>query len=140
LKNQPVKTLENLHYKSGMTTSIQAGVAAFPQQVAGYMICLADMPLISPGEYKLLAAAFFQQLKTDEKTIVQPIYQGQGGHPVIFSAHYKAAILKLEYLEGCKPIVQENRAHLLQVEMPGNAVLRDADDEAAYQDLLKSIE
>ncbi len=137
LKNKPVQMVENPLYEMGMTTSIQAGVLAALDGVAGYMICLADMPLISPAEYKLLADAFFQQLKMDEKAIVQPIYQGQRGNPVIFSGQYKAAILRLKYMEGCKPIVQENRAHLIQIEMPGDAVLRDADDEAAYQKLFK---
>ncbi|MEZ4963444.1 MAG: nucleotidyltransferase family protein [Saprospiraceae bacterium] len=139
LKNREVMQLENPAYVQGMTTSIQAGIRAAPAGSGGFMICLADMPLISAEEYKLLATAFSKRLKEDDMAIVQPVYQGQRGNPVIFSSRYSNAMLKLEHLEGCRPIVQENRAHLTLVDMQTPAVLQDADDERAFQELLAAV-
>lgn len=136
LRGRDVRFVENPDHGQGMTTSIQAGVRAAGEATDGYAICLADMPLVAPAEYQLLASAFFTKMEKDGQAIVQPVFQGQRGHPVIFSRHYHEAILRLAYPEGCKPIVQENRDHLALVEMPTDGILLDADDAAAYQALL----
>jgi molybdenum cofactor cytidylyltransferase len=138
--------VNNLNYEKGMTTSIQMGVHAsnlpFFSDLntrgteGGYMICLSDMPLISPEEYSYLAHQFSIYLKKDKKAIVQPIYQGERGNPTIFSKIYKEDILNLTYPEGCKPIVQAYKEHLYLVEMPTPSVLRDADTPEAYQELI----
>jgi len=139
LKNKPYKIVENPGYLEGMTTSIRAGVAEARADTAGFMICLADMPLISAAEYRLLAETFTAALKTDAATIVQPRYQDRPGNPVLFSARYRNDLLALQYPEGAKPIVQAHRDHLVLVEMPSDAVLLDADTPAAYQLLLDRL-
>ncbi len=139
-------TIKNMGYESGMTTSIQAGLHILNTYYnstksernteGGYMICLSDMPLISAEEYTYLAHQFADFYKKDKRAIVQPTYQGQRGNPTIFSKKYKDNILHLDYMEGCKPIVQANQNHVYLVEMPTPSVLRDADTPEAYAQLL----
>jgi CTP:molybdopterin cytidylyltransferase MocA len=124
--------LENPNYEKGMTTSIQTGVASANEASAGFMICLSDMPFITPSDYQFLAEKFGEIVEKDPKAIVQPTFEGKRGNPTIFSNVYKHDILNLTYMEGCKPIVQANAAHVYAVEMPTDAVLRDIDTEAAY--------
>jgi molybdenum cofactor cytidylyltransferase len=128
-----VALLTNNHYEKGMTTSIQTGVAAADAESLGYMICLSDMPFITPSDYAFLVDAFLKILKTDPQAIVQPIFKGKRGNPTIFSSFYKKHILELTYTEGCKPIVQAHAAHVYAVEMPTDAVLRDIDFRADYE-------
>jgi molybdenum cofactor cytidylyltransferase len=130
-----LKILMNNHYEKGMTTSIQTGVQAANKDSLGYMICLSDMPFITPSEYRFLADAFLTILERDEQAIIQPVFQGQRGNPTILSNFYKKDILDLTYTEGCKPIVQKHKEHLYLVEMPTDSVVKDIDFRQEYDRL-----
>lgn len=131
-----VALLTNHHYKKGMTTSIQTGVAAADAESLGYMICLSDMPLITPSEYTFLMDEFLKILEMDEQAIVQPVFKGKRGNPTIFSRFYRQHILELMDTEGCKPIVQAHKAHVYLVEMPTDSVLQDIDTQGDYEGFL----
>ena len=64
----------------GIGTSIAAGVAATPDAI-GWLIALADMPLIRADTIAAVAAAL-----RDGAHIVVPVMAGKRGHPVGFSA------------------------------------------------------
>ncbi len=133
LKDLPVRFVYNPDFEKGITTSIQHGVSAANGN--GYMICLSDMVLIEPAEYTLLKNAFELQLKMDEKCICTPRYKNEKGNPVIFSSFYKEAILEYKDMEGCKEIVQLNKAHIHWVEMETSHVLQDIDFPEDYKKL-----
>lgn len=140
LKNKPFKVVENPDYARGMTTSIQAGIAAARPDTAGFMICLSDMPLIAATAYQALAEIFTTALESDAAAIVQPRYQGQPGNPVLFSGLYRHDLLALQYPEGAKPLVEANREHLVRAEMHTGAILLDADTPEAYRLLLSRLD
>jgi molybdenum cofactor cytidylyltransferase len=132
-KNTPFFTiLTNNHYEKGMTTSIQTGVAAAGQGSCGFMICLSDMPHITPADYTFLAAEFLKIQAIDKQAILQPTFAGKRGNPTIFSSFYRNDLLNLTFSEGCKPIVAANADHVYLLEMPTDAVLRDIDTKADY--------
>ena len=133
----PLSVIENLDYKSGMTSSIQAGVRA--SMGNDFMICLSDMPLIQPNEYQRLRDSFIEIKKQDEYAIIQPIFNEKQGNPVIFSNFYGNLILNNENTEGCKPIVQAHKQHVYRVEMPSDSVLLDADTKEDYAKLLSRV-
>ncbi len=133
-----LRTTLNLDYETGMTSSIQAGVRmAGNDSETHYMICLSDMVLIKPTEYQYLKNQFLDILKRDDKAIVLPVFNGKKGNPVIFSHFYKNDIFNLTYTEGGKPIVQANPDSVYFVEMPSDSVLKDMDNKADYERMLK---
>ncbi len=132
-KTPKMTILTNPHYEKGMTTTIQTGVEAADAESVGYMICLSDMPFITPSEYIFLKNKFLEILETDIQAILQPVFKGARGNPTIFSSFYKKHILELIDTEGCKPIVQAHAAHVYTVEMPTDAVLRDIDTREVYE-------
>lgn len=133
LDSRPVKVVFNPDFSSGMTSSIQAGIRAAAADSTGYMICLADMPLIEPAVYRLLAQTFEEHPVKMPRLILQPEYRGQAGNPVVFSGFFRAALLALDAPEGGKPVVQANRDCLLRIPVDTDAVLRDADTPEAYE-------
>lgn len=135
LERYRVKIIFNPDFVSGMTSSIQAGVKAASEKSAGFMICLSDMPLIHTADYQQFADVFLDKIQTEPRVIVQPVFEGQPGNPVIFSNIYKQDILALDFPEGCKPIVQANRAFVQQVNTDSDAVLRDADTQDDFEQL-----
>ncbi len=134
----PLSIVNNFAYEQGMTTSIQAGIKNISDMATGYMICLSDMPLIAPSEYRLLFNHFSEIIKKDKKAIIRPVFNNQKGNPIIFSAFYKKDILHLTYTEGCKPIVQNYAEHVYEVQMPTDSILKDMDNPEDYERLLKN--
>lgn len=135
LENRSLKIILNGDYANGMTSSIQAGVRSVSVQSVGFMICLSDMPLIQTSDYQKLADVFLDKRQTEPHVIVQPVFEGIPGNPIIFSNIYKPDILALDFPEGCKPIVQANQTFVQQVDVGTDAVLRDADTEDAFEQL-----
>ncbi len=131
MKDLPLLIVSNPDYGNGITSSIQQGVRKATGN--GYMICLADMVSITPPEYELLRSAFQKQWPVDSKCICVARYQNQKGNPVIFSSHYREAILQHRNVEGCKGIVQANQEHIHWIDMPTNHVLMDLDYPADYE-------
>lgn len=137
LKERRCRFVFNPDYELGLSSSIRAGVRASGPDTKGWMVCLGDMPLIGPGEYRLLAETFVRRLDADPAAIVRPRFNGQSGHPVLFSAPYLSALLALEFPDGARPILLANPEHLLLVDMPDDSILLDADTPAAYRRLLE---
>lgn len=133
--------IENTDYEKGMTSSIKAGIRAVeirnPKPESPFMICLSDMPLISPEEYRFLANQFSAISKDDKQAIVVPFFKGEKGNPVIFSAFYKNALLHLSDTEGGKSILKAHQKHVYKIDMPSDSVLRDADTKEDYERLLQ---
>ncbi len=126
-----VGTVENTRYQEGMTTSIQAGVLA-AGKVDGYMICPGDLPHITPEEYESVGKAFLNALNQDAMAIALPVFNGQKGHPVIFSGVYMDEILAHSEMEGCSGIIKSHSDHVVQVQMMTDHVLRDIDTKEDY--------
>lgn len=137
LENRPCRKVFNPDFETGMSSSIRSGVAAARAGSTGYMICLADMPLITATTYRLLAQEFQNRYTADPGAIVRPQFDGQPGHPVLFSAAYREELLGLEFPEGARPVLQAHPEHIFPVAVPTDEILCDADTAEGYQRLLE---
>lgn len=135
----PVTFVHNERYPEGMSTSIHAGVNAASEEAAGYMICLADLPLIEPAELRVLIRAFNAALEQDDKHIVVPYHAGERGNPVVFPVYYKPAILAQRGLMGCRGLIEQHRDHVVAVEMETDHILVDIDTPEAYLGLRNDL-
>lgn len=134
IRQLSVRFVHNPQHATGMTGSIQTGVRAATGN--GYMICLSDMVLITPEEYRQLAAAFEHRQPEDPRCICLPEYQGEKGNPVIFSSFYRDALLQHSEKEGCKSIVRSHPEHIYRVEMSSGNILIDMDKPGEYETLI----
>jgi len=123
--------VENQEYKSGMTSSIKAGVRVANKSNA-IMICLGDLPLLKTDSINLILEAYHD----NSDRIVLPSHNGRRGNPVIFPPDFRSAILEHQEPEGCKGIVQMNKDRVLLVEVD-SSVLKDIDTSDQYEDLLR---
>lgn len=133
ISHLPVRIIHNPDHEKGMTSSIQTGIGVATGQ--GYLICLADMTLITPEEYILLIKAFEREYSRDVRCILLPEYQGQKGNPVLFSAAWREPILRHPEEDGCRSLVRNNPRHHHRIAMPTDHILRDIDYPADYQQL-----
>lgn len=123
----------------GMSASLQAGIKVAPM-AAGWMIGLADMPLIQSETYQSLVAAFntahqitvpclrnTAQEKTPESA--------QYGHPVIFPARFKQALLVLHGDKGAKAILKQYSSDVQMVSVDDPGIRQDFDTLEAFNNL-----
>ena len=113
----------------GMGTSIACGVAASPD-AGGWVIALGDMPRI-PVEV-IRAVADGLERGAD---VVAPVYRGQRGHPVGFSARHAPALLQLQADTGARGIIAANSGSLELVETGDAGVIFDIDRPASLSGL-----
>jgi molybdenum cofactor cytidylyltransferase len=126
--------VDNPDYETGMTSSIKSGVKV-SEKTDGFMICLGDQPLISTRIYDQIIDCFKNTHSKNPSTIVVPFHQQKKGNPVIFSSIYKEDILKHTEPEGCKEIVQMNKAHVHKIVVQSSSILEDIDTRQDFEGL-----
>ena len=87
----------------GMGDSIAAGVRA-TLMASGWLILPGDLPLVQPATLRAVANALASH------SVVVPVYGGQRGHPVGFSAACLADLLNLKGNQGGAPVVRAKLA------------------------------
>lgn len=97
----------------GMGDSIAAAVRATAGSEAGWLILPGDLPLVSAGTLRAVAAALVSAAAlqrgssaVDVPAVVVPVYQGERGHPVGFSAQCGAALAALQGDKGAAAVVR----------------------------------
>ena len=130
-----VKIIENLHYREGISTSINAGLTAISSHARAIMIYLADQPLIESEEINFLIRSFDEADKAN-KSIIVPFFRGQRGNPVLVSSSYKASMLGISGETGCRRVIKQNPGEILAIEMDTDHVVRDVDTIEEYERLV----
>jgi len=106
----------NKDWQSGQLSSIQAGIRSLPPGTEGMILCLIDHPLISATLINDLIERFYSSHAAGQAKIAVPVFQGQRGHPVIFSATLYEELLAAPPDKGARAVVW---AHADEVsEMP----------------------
>jgi molybdenum cofactor cytidylyltransferase len=67
--------------------------------------------------------------------IIAPVYQGQRGHPVGFSARHAPALLQLHADAGARGIIAANNGSLKLIETNDAGVIFDIDSAASLTNL-----
>lgn len=106
----------------GMGDSIAAAVRA-TANAEGWMILLADLPLLLPETLRRIAAA------PDDQTIVRPVCLGRHGHPVRFAQGCADALMALGGESGAASVVRRHRLWTIEVDDLGCITDIDTPDD-----------
>lgn len=112
----------------GKGASLAAGIQAAPD-AAGWLIALADMPLLQPATAQAVANAL-----RAGALAAAPFYRGQRGHPVGFSAQLSSQLLALDGDSGARAVLQNVSDRLTRIDVDDPGVLIDIDQP---EDLLR---
>lgn len=120
-----IATCEAQHQQ--MSDSLKLGIvtaqSCFPQ-LLGLVIALADMPYLQATTIKRVAQRLTQA------NIVQPMYQGQPGHPVGFGLDLIPELLLVEGDQGARAVLRTHQAEILRFECQDAGILKDIDTPA----------
>lgn len=116
LREAGCEVLESADSARGLGASIAAGVKA-SRDADGWLVALADMPLILPATHRAVAEA----LSRGARLAAAADGTGRRGHPVGFSAELLADLAALDGDEGARSVVERHRAwlELVRVDDPG---------------------
>jgi molybdenum cofactor cytidylyltransferase len=105
----------------GMGASLAYAVRAAPD-AQGWIVALADMPFIQSATIARLAAEL-----ANGAAVVAPLWQGERGHPVGFSARFGDALKGLHGDVGARELLRAHRDVLETIDCNDPGVVRDVD-------------
>lgn len=115
-------------WSKGLARSLAAGLAAVPADAVAAMICLGDMPFVSPGLLRKVADA------AGPACIVAPFAGGRQGHPVLWGRCWFDRLLTLEGDAGGRGLIAANPAALHRIDTDEAGIHADVDTPAALSD------
>lgn len=104
----------NPDFASGLAGSLKAGVAALPEDAAGALIVLGDMPEVLPGDLDRLIEAFE---RAGARAVVRATHGGKRGNPVILPRALFAAVAHLEGDTGARHLIEGEGVDVIDVEI-----------------------
>jgi len=116
LREAGCDVLESAESARGLGASIAAAVKA-SRDADGWLVALADMPLVLPATHRAVAEA----LSRGARLAAAADASGRRGHPVGFSSELFDDLAALDGDEGARGVVERHRAwlELVRVDDPG---------------------
>lgn len=130
------EVIENLQWKSGLGTSIAAGMNFLLKKKSEFdavLIVLADQPLIDSDYLNLMITSFYNA----PQSIIATSYKNRAGVPALFNSSYFYRLSQLEKDFGAKEIIDQNENDVLTID-PKNKSL-DIDTQSEYQNIINNI-
>lgn len=118
----------NPAHAEGLSTSLRAGLAALPADLAGVLVLLGDMPRVTTRHLTTLAEAF--RRADPVPSAVVPVHAGQRGNPVLLNRQRLGpALARLTGDQGAGRMLA-GRDDVLELAMDAGVTL-DVDTPAA---------
>jgi molybdenum cofactor cytidylyltransferase len=117
---------------AGLSTSVKCGLAALPPEVDGAVVCLGDMPKVTPATINGLIAAFNP---VEGRAICVPVRKGKRGNPVLLARPLFAELAGVSGDVGARDVVAAHPELVAEVEMENDGVLIDIDTPQALAHL-----
>lgn len=108
----------NEQFRSGLGTSIAAGIGAIANCASGVMLLLADQPLIDAAYLRRMVDTWIQ----DQDRIVASEFNDVVGPPVIFPARFFDELQALDGDNGARKVIQANVESLTRLQCAAAAV------------------
>jgi molybdenum cofactor cytidylyltransferase len=122
-----VKFVHNGRFREGLSTSLQAGLAAVPSTADGAIVVLGDMPQIHAGLIDRMIAAFSP---VDGREVCVAVHQQRRGNPVLWARRFFAEIAALSGDAGAKALLDAHEELVCEIDADAG-VLRDIDTPEA---------
>ncbi len=125
LAGLPLLFAHNADFASGLASSLHAGVAALPGEVAGALVLLGDMPRIEAPLLDRLIDAFAARPLA---LAAAPVHAGRRGNPVLLSRALFPMLARLEGDEGARRLLSEaDPIGVVEVDVESDGVALDID-------------
>ena len=121
IKNKKINFVFNKNYKSGMASSIKAGLKRISERSIGFLIVQADMPFIS----KKIINSLYYAIKNNGQEIVAPIYKRNMGNPIGFKRSMTRILNKTSGDSGAKKMIKRYKKNLSLIRVNSKSIFKD---------------
>ncbi|MEX2150739.1 MAG: nucleotidyltransferase family protein [Steroidobacteraceae bacterium] len=111
LRGLAVDIVVNRAWRTGLSSSLRAGIAAMPASTPGALVLLADQVCVGPADLELLIAAW----QRDSRTIVAARAGAVLGPPVILPRSVFRAVHRLRGDTGAKALLSDPDRTVVEV-------------------------
>lgn len=125
------RTVINPEFTAGQSTSLVAGVRAVSSDADALVAMLGDQPTVGTEVLDRLIERFDRE----RPPIVQPVYEGVPGNPVLFRRDLFPELLAVTGDQGAREIIRQRKEAVDRIDA-GQAMPPDVDTDADYQRLL----
>ena len=123
-----VRTAWNPAPERGMLSSVQAGLMALAADgdpaVSAALVWPVDIPFVAPSTVRTLVV--------HDGTIVVPLHNGRGGHPMRVGREHFAEVMTLDPSRGLKGLFDAHAGAVTRLPVDDRAVLVDVDTPEDY--------
>jgi len=120
---------------SEMSASIALGVERVGPQAEAILIALVDQPAVS-GE---VIRQLIDEWRRTRARLIQPEYNGHGGHPILIDLAYRNELLTLDNERGLRALFDAHRKEVRRVPVESPYVARDMDTWEDYVGLHQEV-
>lgn len=136
LADLPVCFQPNPRYEEGQMTSVAAGAGALRQPTDAVMICLGDMVLLQPEDYRELVEAFAAMPRG---SILVPRHADQRGNPVVFASRHVPDVMSGQKNIGCRKLIADHPEEVFAHEAAHDRYTTDMDTPEDYAAILARL-
>jgi CTP:molybdopterin cytidylyltransferase MocA len=134
LKSAGVSFASNPDADTPMGVSIALGVAQVSEPCDAVLISPADHPAIPADTIKSIVNEWLCGA-----SLVQPEYNGRGGHPVLIDQKYFGELLHLDAQRGLRGLFEQHRQETRRLAVGSPFIARDMDTWEDYVSLHRDV-
>lgn len=136
LAGLPIRVQFNCAFERGQMSSVTAGLRALTLPADAVMVCLADMALLTSGDYQELVEVFARRAN---RSIVVPRFKGQRGNPVIIDRSHLPQLLSGQRNLGCRKLIADYPQEVLAYDAPHDRFVVDIDTPEDYARVVRRV-
>ncbi len=119
----------NPRFEEGMLSSVQAGLAALPEDAGAFFVSPADIPLFRSATLSALR----QAVAGCRAQVCHPTFGGRRGHPVLIASALRPAIAAWRGEGGLGAFLRGLEPEALEVPVADEGILLDLDTPQDYR-------
>lgn len=119
----------NKDYQKGQLSSLIAAIEDTPQETDAILVCLVDNPFITKEVINKIIAKF----KETNNPIIVPVFNGQRGHPTLFSRSLFSELVNAPKEQGARYVLHSNAEKVLELETSESTILTGIDTPEDYR-------
>lgn len=125
--DREARVVNNPRWRDGMSSSLQAGLAALPGRAAAALLLPVDQPLLTPAALCRLAGRWSRR----PLRLAAASYGGRLGIPAVIPRHYWARARHLRGDVGARDLLRRPGRAITSVDLPAASFDIDTADDLA---------
>ena len=136
LSDKPVTIIHNPEYKTGMLSSVRAGIRDITHNCDAVLFALGDHPSITSN----LIDEMIRHYSLTDRNIIVPKYNDKRGHPILISTIFRDEILTNYDDIGLCGLLRAHDSDIYEMNVSDSSVVSDMDYPEDYQREIKRFE